>query len=59
MTNQFPKISTHLGYFGSGSDRYNPIGYKKASPPADRIRMAATVDGLDGVELNYPALVNE
>jgi len=59
MSNSFPKISSHLGYFGSGSDRYNPAGYQEAAPPAERIRLASEVDGLDGVELNYPALVNE
>jgi xylose isomerase len=59
MANPFPKISTHLGYFGTGGDRYNPPGYKQAASPADRIRLVSQVDGLDGVELNYPALVNE
>ena len=59
VTNSFPKISTHLGYFGSGVDRYNPAGYKKDASPLERIRLASQVRGLDGVELNYPALVNE
>jgi sugar phosphate isomerase/epimerase len=59
MTNSLPKISTHLGYFGSGGDRYNPDGYRNAVSPAERIRLASKVRGLDGVELNYPALVNE
>ena len=59
MTNSFPRISTHLGYFGSGADRFNPSGYKEAASPLERIRLASEVSGLDGVELNYPALVNE
>ncbi len=54
-----PKISTHLGYFGSGGDRYNLAGYRKADSPIERIRLASTVSGLSGIELNYPALVNE
>lgn len=54
-----PKISTHLGYFGGGSDRYNPAGYQTGALPVERIRLASQVDGLAGVELNYPALVKE
>ena len=53
------KISTHLGYFGSGADRYNPGGYVKATAALDRIKLASQVDGLNGVELNYPTLVSE
>jgi hypothetical protein len=59
VMDSFPKISIHLGFFGSGSDRYNPDGYKNAASPAERIRLASKVRGLDGVESNYPALVNE
>jgi sugar phosphate isomerase/epimerase len=54
-----PRISTHLGYFGTGGDRYCLGGYQEATPPLERIRRVADVDGLDGVELNYPALINE
>jgi len=59
MTGSLPKISTHLGYFGSGSDRYNPSGYRVAVPPLERLCLASKASGLDGVELNYPATVNE
>jgi xylose isomerase len=59
MPNLLPKISTHLGYFGTGADRYNPSGYRVALPPLERIRQASRAEGLDGVELNYPASVNE
>ena len=59
MSPNLPKISTHLGYFGSGADRYNPGGYVKATAALDRIKLASQVDGLDGVELNFPALVSE
>ncbi len=55
----FPKISTHLGYFSSGADRYNPTGYKEDAPSVERIRLVSKVSGLDGVELNYPTLANE
>lgn len=54
-----PHIATHLGPFSSASDRYNPKGYKESLPVEERIRQAATVDGLGGVELNFRGLVNE
>ncbi len=54
-----PRIATHLGPFGPGSDRYNPRGYKPGVGPEERIRQAATVQGLDGVELNFRGLVDE
>jgi len=59
MADAQPQVSTHLGYFGSGADRYNASGYQKAVPSIERMRLASQVDGLDGVELNYPALVTE
>ena len=59
MVDQMPKISTHLGYFGSGGDRYNTAGYQTAVPGRDRILLAAKMPGLGGVELNYPSLVTE
>jgi len=59
MGDSQPRVSSHLGYFGSGGDRYNLGGYKKAVAPLDRLRAVAQVKGLDGVELNYPALVAE
>lgn len=58
-TKPVPSISTHLGYFGTGGDRYCLGGYQEAAAPLDRIRRVSVVDGLDGVELNYPALVSE
>jgi len=57
--NQTPRIATHLGPFSSASDRYNPKGYKEGVPVEARIRQAATVEGLDAVELNFRGLVNE
>ena len=59
MVNSFLKISTHLGYFGTGADRYNPAGYQPTVSAIERIRRVSGVTGLNGVELNYPALVNE
>jgi hypothetical protein len=50
LTDSFPKISTHLGFFGSGSDRYNPGGCKNAASPTERIRLASMVRGLEGAE---------
>jgi len=54
-----PSVSTHLGYFGGGGDRYCLAGYQEATAPLDRIRRVSGVEGLDGVELNFPALVSE
>jgi xylose isomerase len=54
-----PPISTHLGYFGTGGDRYCLGGYQQATPPLERIRRVADVEGLNGVELNYPSLITE
>ena len=59
MTATQPPISTHLGYFGTGADRYNPAGYRRADAALERLRLVAPTPGLRGVELNYPALVNE
>jgi len=59
MAGELPKISTHLGYFGSGGDRYNTAGYQSAVAPRDRVSLAAKMKGLGGVELNYPSLVTE
>lgn len=51
-----PGISTHLGCFGTGADRCNPGGYKPLVSPQERVLMAASVEGLDGVELQYPMM---
>ena len=45
MTGQLPKISTHLGYFGSGGDRYNTAGYQTAVAPRDRVLLAYCATG--------------
>jgi xylose isomerase len=54
-----PRISTHLGYFGAGGDRYNTAGYQTAVSARERILLAGKMQGLGGIELNYPALVSE
>lgn len=59
MVDILPRISTHLGYFGTGGDRYNLAGYQAAVSPLDRIKQVSQVQDLAGVELNYPALLNE
>jgi xylose isomerase len=59
MADLLPRISTHLGYFGTGADRYNPAGYQAAVPGRERVLLAGKVVGLGGVELNYPSLVTE
>jgi L-rhamnose isomerase len=57
--NHTPRIATHLGPFSPSGDRYNLKGYRPAVSWEERIRMAAQVEGLDGVELNFRGLVDE
>jgi L-rhamnose isomerase len=59
MADRLPRISTHLGYFGTGADRYNAAGYQPAVAARDRVLLAGRMVGLGGVELNYPSLVTE
>ena len=54
-----PRVATHLGPFSPNGDRYNPKGYHTGITPEERIRQAATVKGLNGLELNFRGLVNE
>jgi sugar phosphate isomerase/epimerase len=54
-----PKIATHLSPFSTGADRYNAKGYQPALPVEEILRKAASVPGLDAVELNFRNLVNE
>jgi xylose isomerase len=51
-----PGISTHLGYFGTGADRYNSDGYRPATNAVERIRLASRAAGLGAVELHYPMM---
>ena len=53
------KVSTHLGFFGAGSDRFVPAGYREPIGVRERIEAVADIEGLDGVELHFPTLVNE
>jgi len=59
LTLNVPRISTHLGYFGTGADRYNPGGYKPPTSPKERIALAAGTKNLSGVELHYPMMFKE
>lgn len=54
-----PRISTHLGSFGTGADRYDPGGYKPQVSPKGRIFMAAGVREFRGIELRYPMMFEE
>lgn len=46
--------ATNLIPFGVCPDRFSPQGYRPAVGIAERIAMAAQVEGLNGVELHYP-----
>ena len=54
-----PGISTHLGYFGTGADRYNTDGYRARTNANERIVLAAATDGLGAVELHYPMMFKD
>jgi sugar phosphate isomerase/epimerase len=54
-----PRISTHLGFFGSGSDRFMPSGYREPIDAEARVEAVSMIEGLDGVELHFPAMVRE
>jgi xylose isomerase len=54
-----PKYAAALIPWAGPGDRFLPGGYHDALPTAERLRRAATLGVLDGVELMYPAEVNE
>ncbi|MGQ9629256.1 MAG: sugar phosphate isomerase/epimerase family protein [bacterium] len=51
--------STNLIPFGSGSDKFVSAGYREELPIERRIERASKIEGLRGVELHYPTMVNE
>ncbi|MCC6058495.1 MAG: sugar phosphate isomerase/epimerase [Desulfurococcaceae archaeon] len=53
------KFSTGIWVFGTGVERFVPIGYKPAKPIVELIDEAAKVEDLDGLEFHYPTEVNE
>lgn len=57
--NNLPRVATHLGPFSPGGDRYNLKGYQPGVTPEARMRQAASVQGLNGIELNFRGLVTE
>jgi xylose isomerase len=54
-----PRISTHLAPFSPGIDRFSAQGYHPETDLETRLRQAATIDGLNGVELNFRSSINE
>ncbi|RLE82084.1 MAG: xylose isomerase [Thermoprotei archaeon] len=53
------RFGAGLWIFGNLSDRFLPTGYKSPKELEDKMDMAARVDGLKGIEVIYPADVNE
>lgn len=45
------KYSVILGNLGNTCDRFLPSGYKEPITTADKLALAASIDGIDGVEL--------
>ena len=52
------KFSTGVWVFGPGVERFCPTGYRKDIPIPDRIRKAAKVKGLTGLEFHYPTEIS-
>jgi sugar phosphate isomerase/epimerase len=55
----FHKWSTNLIPFGTASDRFCPAGYRPVISTREKILQAKQIEGLDGVELHYPAMFEE
>jgi L-rhamnose isomerase len=55
----FPRISTHLAPFSSGIDRFATAGYHPETDGEARILQAASIQGLDGIELNFRSSLSE
>jgi sugar phosphate isomerase/epimerase len=49
------KFSTGAWIDGATGDRFVRDGYREGFPCAERLKRLAKVDGLSGIELNYPA----
>lgn len=58
MTPTFKYAAALIPWSGPG-DRFMQDGYREALPPLERLRRAASLGVLDGVELRYRADVNE
>ena len=54
-----PKYAVALIPWAGPGDRFLRSGYREALPTVERLGRAAALDALDGVELMYPAEVNE
>lgn len=53
------KWSTNLIPFGTASDRFCPSGYRPVVSAREKILQARKIEGLDGVELHYPAMFED
>jgi xylose isomerase len=54
-----PLISTHLAPFSPGIDRFSSQGYHPEIDIESRIRNAASIRGLHGIELNFRSSLTE
>ena len=52
------RFSAGIWVFSPCADRFEPTGYKDVGSPVDRINMAGQVEGLEGLILQYPTIVN-
>jgi xylose isomerase len=58
MTHKFSYATALIPWTNQG-DRFVRTGYREELPPLQRLKHAASLEVLDGVELMYPAEVNE
>jgi len=53
------KISAGVWYLGATADRFVKQGYRPDKTMEERFRLAATVEGLSGLEMHYPTEVTD
>ncbi|MCX7796940.1 MAG: sugar phosphate isomerase/epimerase [bacterium] len=52
------KWSTNLIPFGSNLDRFAVEGYQKSLPVEERLKVVSQIEGVTGIELHCPSMVN-
>ncbi len=53
------KVSTGIWFLGATSDRFVKQGYRPDKTIVERFKLAATVDGVGGLEMHYPTEVTD
>ncbi|NDJ77114.1 MAG: hypothetical protein GYB65_12740, partial [Chloroflexi bacterium] len=53
------KVSTGIWFLGATSDRFVKQGYRPDKTIAERFKLAASVEGVGGLEMHYPTEVTD